>query len=259
MPEGPPYVVLAFDPVEGGKSPVSGISERLFRRQLMAMERADARSVPLCFVLAGAPMPAGTAPNVLITFDGGSQSVLTVASEILADAGHTGLVFIATDQIGAPGHLSDDQVRVLLGMGLAVGSMGKAAGDLTSLALPALRRELRLSRDLLSQLVGYEVRCLAPPGGHTDPRLLDEAQRAGYGAIFGRRTMRRHPARSHWGRFSVTANTTPEKLERIVLGERRALWGERARETAVITATRAVKIAKYISESRRRGQDSGNS
>ena len=174
-----PCTTLVFEPVLPEDGVQGTISARRFHRCMLALERIDAASVPLPFLLAGAVCAPGPAPGVLISFDEARSTVLTVASDILVQAGYNAVVFVATDQIGAPGYLCADQIRVLLGMGVVVGSRGCAGEDLRELALPVLRRELGASRQLLRRLVGYEVRLLALPGGRADPRVMEEARPPG--------------------------------------------------------------------------------
>lgn len=213
------------------------VSERLFRRHLLAIERAEAVSTPLLRLLAGdLSASGGERPEILITFDDGFESVLTRAAEILGDTGLHALVFITTDKIGQPGYLSPEQVQVLLGMGMVVGSHGETHRYLSDLSLGALREELGASKRKLEALVGYPVRLLSAPGGRADARVVEEARRAGYTAVMGSRPgliPTRGPLPDLLPRVPITERTTPDLVERLALGEGRAALGELARYKAL--------------------------
>lgn len=229
-PQG--IAALRYQSVGRGGAEVGGgvLSARLFRRHLLALERVEASSVPLTRLLQGGPAllrpdPEGR-PRVLLTFDGGFASVLTEAAEALGDAGLSALVFIAAERLGDPDYLSADQVRVLLGMGVVVGAHGLTRRALTELPLGELRRELRAAREALEALVAYPVTWMSVPGGRVDERVLLEARRAGYAAVFGARpglisTEGTPP--EVLPRLSVGAQTTPDHLAALVEGDPRAL------------------------------------
>ncbi len=225
------------------------VSASLFARHLLALERAGVASVPLLRLLHGdLALSPGEAPLALITFDDGFESVLTRASEPLAESDLAALAFITVDRIGEPGYLDADQVRVLLGMGLAVGSHGLTHRYLTDLPLGELRRELAESRDRLSALVGYPVRTLSAPGGRVDDRVMAEARRAGYRAVMGS-----EPGLVPYGdpppgpspRLAITERTTPAHIERLAVGDPAALIQELARYKALQVPKRLLGNAGY--------------
>lgn len=215
------------------------LSARLFRRHLLALERVEASSVPLTRLLQGGPSllradPEGR-PRVLLTFDGGLASVLTEVAEVVGDAGMAALSFIAAGRIGEPGYLSAEQVRVLLGMGVVVGAHGLTRRPLTELPLGELRRELRVSRETLEALVAYPVTWMSAPGGRVDERVLLEARRAGFAAVFGARPgliPTEGPPPEILPRLAVSAETTPDHLAALVEGDPRRLLIEEGRHQA---------------------------
>ncbi len=210
------------------------VPERLFRRHLLALEGLGCRSVPLALLVAGVPTLAhGEGPGVLLTFDDGFETVLTRGAEIVSESDYAALVFITTDKLGQPGYLDEDQVQILLGMGVAVGAHGKTHAYLSDLPLTALRRELNEPRERLSKLVGYEVRLLSAPGGRVDPRVLDEARRAGYTHVFGSRPGCVTGQAAPLPRYAITSSVSPHDLELLVAGDRRAVLKAKARYAAL--------------------------
>lgn len=243
------YVALMYHAVgQADGRPLSEdytVPERLFRRHLLALEGLGAVSVPLLSLLAGEPAgPDGDGPGVLLTFDDGFETVLTRGAEIVAESGYAALVFITSDKLGQSGYLDEDQVRILLGMGVAVGAHGKTHRYLTDLPLTELRRELREPKERLSDLVGYDVRLLSAPGGRLDARVLDEARRAGYSAVYGSRPGLVTGA-GPLPRYAVTGAMGPHDLERLVAGDRRAVLEAKARYLALGLPKRLLGNERY--------------
>lgn len=223
------------------------LPERLFRRHLLALEGLGARVVPLSMLVAGQPaVPRdGDGPGVLLTFDDGFETVLTRGAEILAESGYAAVVFITSDKLGQPGYLDEDQVRILLGMGIAVGAHGKTHRYLTDLPLGELRQELQVPRARLSALVGYDVQLLSAPGGRVDARVLTEAHRAGYSVVYGSQPGLVKGEAQPLPRFSITEAVRPRELEKLVVGDRRAVLKAKARYAALSVPKKVLGNDRY--------------
>lgn len=139
---------------------------------------------------------AGSAREVLLTFDDGYRDVLRHAAPVLRRRGIPALLFLVSDFVGRenewelclPGrrsrHLDWDEVRELTGAGFAVGSHTCTHRDLRRLPIEVVRAELRDSRSVIEEHVGSPVRSLSYPFGLTTPPVVREAERAGYRAAF---------------------------------------------------------------------------
>jgi peptidoglycan/xylan/chitin deacetylase (PgdA/CDA1 family) len=137
---------------------------------------------------------------LVVTFDDGYLSTLTVAAPILERLGVPGTLFVPSDYIGSdepmgwPGierwlhgphreelvPLSWDDVRTLAGTGWEIGSHTCSHPHLTALADEKLAHELCDSRVAIGAELGDDPNSIAYPYGDVDARVVDAARDAGY-------------------------------------------------------------------------------
>lgn len=134
----------------------------------------------------------GRAKRVAITFDDGYESAYTEAGSEMKSRGMCGTVFPVVGFIGGYNewdvrlsprlfrHLSWSQLRHLVDMGFEVGSHTLSHRDLTRLGTQDLRRELRVSREVLEDRLSVAVRAISYPFGRFSDRVMGEALEAGY-------------------------------------------------------------------------------
>jgi peptidoglycan/xylan/chitin deacetylase (PgdA/CDA1 family) len=137
---------------------------------------------------------------LVVTFDDGYLSTLTVAAPILERLGVPATLFVPSDYIGRdepmawPGvdrwlqgphrdelvPLSWEDVRTLAGSGWEIGSHTCSHPHLTTLEDDALSRELRDSRARIGVELGPDPGSIAYPYGDVDARVVAAARAAGY-------------------------------------------------------------------------------
>jgi peptidoglycan/xylan/chitin deacetylase (PgdA/CDA1 family) len=122
--------------------------------------------------------------STVITFDDGNASDVEVALPLLVRHGLTATFFLVTDRIDRPGSLSLDDIRRLRDEGMTIGSHGVAHRDWSALDRPALRTELRQSREILSEICGDPVDLAAIPFGNYTGGVLREIRAAGYSCAY---------------------------------------------------------------------------
>lgn len=155
-------------------------------------------------------MPAGTAA---ITFDDGFAGLAEHAGPALARSGLPATVFVVAsmftdgrapvdwvmgEQPPSPQTLTLAQALEMQEAGIVFGSHSMSHRDLTQLSDEECEAELRVSKELLGDLLGRPCRFHAYPGGRHDARVRTLAERAGYDAAFSL-PERREPK----GRFAV--------------------------------------------------------
>ncbi|MBT9557952.1 MAG: polysaccharide deacetylase family protein [Myxococcales bacterium] len=165
------------------------IPERRFDEQLRFLRERGATFLSVPDVLAVARGERPCPPNaVCITFDDGSESVLTRAADRLQALGVPGAVFVTTDPAAwvfeDQPRLTEDQLRELRGRGWHLGAHGVSHHGLNEQDADALRRELADSRGYLESLLRTPVTTMAVPLNFYDDRVLAEAARHGYDAVF---------------------------------------------------------------------------
>lgn len=230
----PSLCVLMYHGIHEGPSsaahfnPIYSVSRADFERQLDAVRDSGLRTTSLTDT-------AGRPGSVLITFDDGDESNLTVAVPLLRDRGMVAEFFISTRFIGTPGMLSAAQVRELADAGMGIGSHGHTHRYLSELSPSELRDELVRSKDTLESLSGGTVLGLALPGGRGGRRELVAARAAGYRHVFDSvpRTNRGRRPDRYLNRFAVRRQCSPARFAELLTGAGHARQVELARYAAL--------------------------
>lgn len=126
--------------------------------------------------------------SVVITFDDGYKSVLTVAKPILDEFGFRASIFLITDSVGAKRNLSWDDVKQLAAAGWDVGSHTVTHSNLTKRgrAESAQQHQERIVREIsasyarIEEKVGVPPVALAYPFGNYDAACMQACRDAGY-------------------------------------------------------------------------------
>ncbi len=165
---------------------------------------------------------------VQITFDDGWKGSLDLAGPILDDAGCQGLLFVTSDLIGCPEFVTRSDLRTLDPRTLFVGSHARTHRLLDRLNDVELSEELRVSKQVLEDLVGYEVASLTVPGGALNNRVLELAGKTGYRFVYTSQ-VRHNTRRSgplNIGRVAIKRTTTMHQFRRYLAHR---LWRDQLR------------------------------
>lgn len=176
------YHGLHADAADAGRyDPVYSVAPSDFAAQLAWLAANRYRTVTLAEI--GHLEPRERA--VVITFDDGDVTNLTVAEPLLARHGFVAEIFVTSDFVGQPGMLTPAQLAALAAAGQRIQSHGKSHAYLASLDDSALAHELRESRRQLAAQAGTEVDALAFPGGRGGAREAARARALGYRHVLG--------------------------------------------------------------------------
>lgn len=245
------FVVLMYHALEEPDRPATGdpgalvyaVRREAFERHIDTLGDLGAR-VATHGDLDGAAAGDRAVP-VIITFDDGHASDVSVALPVLRARGMRAVFFITTGRIGTGGHLDEDGVALLHRAGMTVGSHGVTHRYLTGLGGGELREELSGSKRRLEDITGAPADSLSAPGGRIDRRVLESAKEAGYRYIYGSkpRLNRGFPADAPIGRFAITRGCTDSRFARIASGDPpRSI---RLRHAALDAARRALGDPRY--------------
>ena len=148
---------------------------KLHRFQVMELSELIRR------VKAGENFPAKT---VAITFDDGYADNLVYAFPVLKKMGFPATIFMINANVGREGWLSEEDLRILDGSSVSIGSHTVNHAFLPELSPEEARTELAVSKTELEKLLGHPVTLFSYPAGGTTPALEEFVQKAGYeGAV----------------------------------------------------------------------------
>lgn len=157
----------------------------------------------------------GQQTPLMLSFDDGGVSSLTIIAAELERRGWMGHFFITTDYIGKPGFLSANQIRQLRSMGHLIGSHSCShPHPMSSCDWDSLIREWSGSVERLKGILEEPVATASIPGGAYSKVVARAAAEAGIRQLFTS-----EPVRRTWqindcqllGRYCITADDPPRK------------------------------------------------
>jgi peptidoglycan/xylan/chitin deacetylase (PgdA/CDA1 family) len=177
-----PVPVLMYHSI-GGTDRLA-VRPEVFAEQMAYLKESGFTPLPL----GSRARPAGR--PVVITFDDGYADFHEHALPVLDRFGFTATVFVTTGWLRDAGRhaagrplgrtLTWRQVEEAAAAGVGIGAHGHSHAQLDQLGVQDLRAELRLSRELLQERLGCEIRTMAYPYGYSSARVRREALACGY-------------------------------------------------------------------------------
>ena len=117
---------------------------------------------------------------VALTFDDGYASVYDKAFPILKKYNYTATVFIITDMVDKPNHMTWQQLRKLLNEGIEVGSHSETHPYLSKLDSSSLKNQVAGSKQRLEQMLNNKVTAFCYPYGDFNDEIKEAVREAGY-------------------------------------------------------------------------------
>ena len=118
--------------------------------------------------------------TVVLTFDDGYASHFDVVAPLLLRYHFSGTFFVAVDLVSKAGHMTWEQLRKLVFLGMEIGSHGVSHTPLTRLSRQDLQEELVTSKRMLEQQLGIPIRAIAAPRGFWNETVAAAVSRTGY-------------------------------------------------------------------------------
>ena len=154
------------------------VRENEFREQMEWLQSAELRGISVSEALTG-KTPGG----IVITFDDGCETDLSVAAPILHKFNFGATFYITVGFLGRPGHLASDQLRELSDAGFEIGCHSMTHPYLSDLDDLQLHREIVEAKSRLQEMTGRSVYHFSCPGGRWSPAVSAIARRAGYRSV----------------------------------------------------------------------------
>ncbi len=178
--------ILMYHHVDDAPSPSSVyVSPENFERQMEFLKLHHYRVMALAEVVrrvkAGESFPKKT---VAITFDDGYADNLVHAFPVLKKMGFPATVFMISANVGREGWLSEEDLRIMDGSAVTIGSHTANHAFLPEISADDARAELADSKTTLEAILGHAVTMFSYPAGGTTRALQELVEKAGYdGAV----------------------------------------------------------------------------
>ena len=149
-----------------------------FREQMEWLQSVELRGISVSEALTGE-----TSSGVVITFDDGCETDLSVAAPILRKLNFGATFYITAGFLGRPGYLAADQLRELSDAGFEIGCHSMTHPYLSDLNDLQLHREIVEAKSRLEEIIGRPVHHFSCPGGRWSSAVSAMARRAGYRSV----------------------------------------------------------------------------
>jgi peptidoglycan/xylan/chitin deacetylase (PgdA/CDA1 family) len=154
------------------------LSQQGFREQMDWLHQEEIRGISVSQALA-----ESFARRIVITFDDGCESDLSIALPLLKENGFGASFYITLGFLGRPGYLQPLQVREIADSGFDVGCHSMTHAYLDDLDEAGLHREIADAKTQLEQIIGRPVYHFSCPGGRWSPQVARVAKQAGYRSV----------------------------------------------------------------------------
>lgn len=162
-----------------------------------------------------------TADNaVVITFDDGAMSDLTVAAPLLKEFGFSATFYLTSGLLGRKGFLGGDHAQELARQGFEIGCHSRSHQDLDHLDQSGLEEEIIRPKEELEAIVGIPVEHYSCPGGRWSPLAAEVAKRAGFKSMatsrIGKNSFRTD--RYHLARIPILRGDNRDRFKSLCVG-----------------------------------------
>jgi peptidoglycan/xylan/chitin deacetylase (PgdA/CDA1 family) len=201
------------------------VRERGFREQMKWLHSMGVKGLSVSDIL-----DKKTAGGIVITFDDGCETDLTVAAPLLQQLGFGATFYITLGFLGRPGYLVARQVRDLSDAGFDIGCHSMTHPYLSDLADSDLNREIAEAKSQLEEMISRPVHHFSCPGGRWSPRVAAVARHAGYHSVTTSRIAANRPHTDPFrlGRVVVMRELTLAGFQDLCRG--RGLWQRQFRD-----------------------------
>jgi peptidoglycan/xylan/chitin deacetylase (PgdA/CDA1 family) len=195
------------------------VRETSFREQMNWLQTAGMSGVS---VTQGFDKP--NPGKIVITFDDGCATDLTIAAPLLSKISFGATFYITVDFLSRPGFLLPSQVRELSEAGFEIGCHSMTHAYLSDLNQAGLHREITEAKLRLEEIVGRPVLHFSCPGGRWTRKVGEVARQAGYRSVATSRIAANPPDADPFqlARVVVMRSTTMSDFRQLCLG--RGLW-----------------------------------
>ncbi len=160
---------------------------------------------------------------LVITFDDGLETDFIGAFPILQEIGYKAEYFVSSNMIDKANYVSSDQLREMRKAGMSIQSHGHNHVFMTSLDDIMITRELRTSKEIISDITGEDVDFYSYPGGRFDDRTEAFVKKTGYKGSLTNRGFNKWGSKKFYGlkRQGMHYNTSDELFRAYISHDKR--------------------------------------
>jgi peptidoglycan/xylan/chitin deacetylase (PgdA/CDA1 family) len=202
------------------------VHEAAFREQMNWLQNSGHRGISVSQALQNPDVN-----DIVITFDDGCETDLTVAAPLFTKLGFGATFYITVGFLCRPGFMIQRQVRELSDAGFEIGCHSMTHAYLTDLDQDQLDREMIEAKARLEEMIGRPVPHFSCPGGRWNPRVAEAARRAGYHSVATSRISANSSQTDKFqlARVVIMRDVTLPAFENLCRG--RGLWQRQLRKT----------------------------
>ncbi len=254
--------IMYHDVAEAGAYDASGfpgsdaalykVTRDQFDSQLSAIALTGVKPFPIMQLLA---RPQSAA--LVLTFDDGGVSAHTIIADALQKLSWSGHFFVTAGYVGKESFLSRKQIKELHGAGHVIGSHSYSHPTRMSYCTPKeIGREWSQSIDLLSDVLGEQVRVASVPGGFYSQTVAEKAAEAGIEVLFTSEPTTRCRTVNGClvlGRYTIQRWMSPHVVASLVEGQglarpRQVLLWNIKKATKAVGGSKYLRLRKNLSE-----------
>jgi peptidoglycan/xylan/chitin deacetylase (PgdA/CDA1 family) len=178
------------------------------------------------------------APPIVLTFDDGNKSDLSIAATALVARKLTGKFFILTGRFDNLHYLSLSDIKRLSSLGMEIGLHGRDHVDWRTIPLENLEAETAGAREVLALALGHPVKSVAIPFGAYNRRVIRALKGCGFETIYTSDGGATRADRQIHSRTSIRADMTLAVVNTIL--ENRVSWQKKLRRWLSTTVRRHI-------------------
>jgi peptidoglycan/xylan/chitin deacetylase (PgdA/CDA1 family) len=227
------FPVLAYHKISPQKEfGLTTITPAIFEKQIKIIQQSGFTPITFGELKSQSEFPQNP---LIITFDDGYESVYRYALPVLVKYNIKVVIYVLSDFIGQINiweaykiqrrfrHLSTQQIREMVKLGIEIGSHGKKHSYLPNLNDKELHDEIMISKTKLSDIAGDEIISYCYPYGVSNRKIEEVVKKCNYKFAVGNLDLGqlKHHRQYSIGRRSIYSTDTErsfiEKLKKPVL------------------------------------------
>ena len=183
----------------------------------------------------------------VLTFDDGYASHFDIVVPLLLRYRFSGTFFVTVELVGQRGHVTWDQLRKMVFLGMEIGSHAMSDAPLTSHAPEVLEHEVTASRRVLEERLGVPIQAIAAPRGFWNAAVAGAVQRAGYDAAWLSTigTNGRHTSPIALRRVVVRQPFSAQRIVAMIEGWQPAFWWAANQQLLIRVLKRTLGVYRY--------------